>query len=120
MYLFSLPISAVGNAIKLDYNNTSMTIELSEQPKMVTENGEIVLMTNSRSITVALPCKVTFVEQASSMDDNMFIRNNDENCPINVYTIDGRKIATIEKEISYLLKSGIYIINGKIFIIRQK
>lgn len=118
VFFFSLHVMADNSAIQLIYNNTSLTIELSERPRFVKENSEITLTTDIRSITIALPCKVTFVEQTSGLEDIIIIRNNEEKSPINVFSVDGRKIATIKKEDRYFLKRGIYVINGKKFLVK--
>jgi len=91
-----------------------MTIELSQQPKIFTENGNLVLKSNSMSITLPLPCKATFQGLSNGIDDAVNIRNNKEDKPINVFRIDGRKVGTLNSiDESISLKRGLYIINGK-------
>ena len=101
-------------AIKLDFGGTSMTVELSQQPKIVNENGNIVLKTNSMSVMLALPCKVTPTDGSGTAIDKVTIRNNEDNAPINVFTLDGKKVATLKDRTDVIsLTRGIYIINGK-------
>jgi hypothetical protein len=59
MACMSMSMSAKGAAIQLDFSGTSMTNELGQQPKIVTEDGKIVLKTKTMSIAFTLPCKVT-------------------------------------------------------------
>jgi hypothetical protein len=54
MTLYSLQIQAEGSSIKVEFSGTSMTIELSQQPKIVTEDGKLVLKTNSMSVAFTL------------------------------------------------------------------
>ena len=110
---------AEGAAIKLEFSGTSMTIELSQQPKIVTENGNLILKTNSITVTLALPCKVTPIGGSNTAIDKAIIRNNEDNVPINVFTIDGKKIATLKDKNEMLsLERGVYIINGKKVLIK--
>ena len=112
--LLPMHMQAEGTAIKLEFGGTSMTIELSQQPKIVNENGSIVLKTNSMTVTLALPCKVTPIGSSATAIDKVAIRNNDDNAPINVFTLDGKKVATLKDRTEVLsLTRGIYIINGK-------
>lgn len=116
LVLVLLPIQtkAEGAAIKLEFSGTSMTIELSQQPQIVTENGNLVLKTNSMTVTLTLPCKVTPIGGSETAIDNVIIRNNEDNAPINVFTIDGKKVATLkDKSETLSLNRGVYIINGK-------
>ena len=110
-----LPIQkAEGAAIKVEFSGTSMTIELSQQPKIVTEDGKLVLKTNSMSLSLTLPCKVTPIGSSNTAIDKVVIRNNDENAPINVYSLDGKKVGTLKDKNEVLsLERGVYIINGK-------
>ena len=106
--------NAEGAAIKLEFSGASMTIELSQQPKIVTENGNLILKTNSMTVTLALPCKVTPIGGSDTAIDKVVIRNNEDNAPINVFTIDGKKVATLKDKNDMLsLERGVYIINGK-------
>ena len=114
--LIAIPIQAKaeGSAIKLEFGGTSMTIELSQQPKIITEDGNLVLKTSSMSVILSLPCKVTPIGGSDTAIDKVVIRNNDDNAPINVFTIDGKKVATLKSNSDALfLERGIYIINGK-------
>ena len=105
---------AEGNSIKVEFSGTSMTIELSQQPKIVTEDGKLVLKTSSMSVALTLPCKVTPVGGSNTAIDQVVIRNNDDNTPINVYSLDGKKVGTLKDKNEVLsLDSGVYIINGK-------
>ena len=105
--------AASGQAIKVEFGSTSMTIELTENPK-------IVLKTNSTSVTISLPCKVTIVDGSSTdIKDLVNIKNNSDDEPLNVFSMDGRKIAVLENTSQLLsLKHGIYIVNGKKIIIK--
>lgn len=111
-------ICAKGAAVKVEFSGTSMTIELSQQPKIVNENGNLMLMTNSMSVAITLPCKVTPVVSSDTTIDQVVIRNNDENAPINVFSLEGKKVGILKDKNEVLsLKRGVYIINGKkIFI----
>lgn len=112
--LLPLQMQAEGAAIKLEFGGTSMTVELSQQPKIVNENGNIVLKTNSMSVMLALPCKVTPTDGSGTAIDKVTIRNNEDNAPINVFTLDGKKVATLKDRTDVIsLTRGIYIINGK-------
>ena len=112
--LFPIQTKAEGAAIKLEFSGTSMTIELSQQPQIVTEDGNLILKTNSMTVTLTLPCKVTPIGGSDTAIDKVIIRNNEDNAPINVFTIDGKKVATLKDKNDMLsLKRGVYIINGK-------
>jgi len=112
--------AANGQAIKVEFGYTSMTIELNENPKIVNGGSNIVLKTNSTSITISLPCKVTIVNGSSTdIKDLVNIKNNSDDEPLNVFSMDGRKIAVLENTSQLLsLKHGIYIVNGKKIIIK--
>jgi hypothetical protein len=119
MVMLPMQMQAEGSSIKVEFSGTSMTIELSQQPKIVTEDGKLVLKTNSMSVALTLPCKVTPIGGSNTAIDKVVIRNNDDNVPINVFTIDGKKIGTLKDKNGVLsLESGIYIINGKKVIIK--
>ena len=114
--LFAIPMQtkAGGAAIKLEFSGTSMTIELSQQPKIVTENGNLILKTNSMTVALTLPCKVTPIGGSNTAIDKVIIRNNDDDAPINVYSLDGKKVGTLKDKNEVLsLERGVYIINGK-------
>ena len=114
MLFMSMQMRAEGAAIKVEFTGTSMTIELSQQPKIVTEDGKLVLKTISMSVALTLPCKVTPVGGSNTAIDQDVIRNNDDNTPINVYSLDGKKVGTLKDKNEVLsLDSGVYIINGK-------
>ena len=107
-------------AIKLEFDGTSMTIQLSQQPKIVTEYGYVVVKTNNKSITLSLPCRVTFVDATgTTVIDDVVVRNNDETKPFSVFTLDGRKVGILkERKETLSLKRGVYIINGKKILIK--
>ena len=120
MLLLPMQMKAEGSAIKLEFGGTSMTIELTENPKIVNSGSNIVLKTNSTSVTISLPCKVTIVDGSSTdIKDLVNIKNNSDDEPLNVFSMDGRKIAVLENTSQLLsLKHGIYIVNGKKIIIK--
>ena len=114
--LIAIPIQAKaeGSAIKLEFGGTSMTIELSQQPKIITEDGNLVLKTSSMSVALTLPCKVTPIGGSNTAIDQVVIQNNDDNAPLNVFTIEGKKVAILKSNSEALpLERGLYIINGK-------
>ena len=114
MFVVPLQTKAEGAVIKLEFSGTSMTIELSQQPKIVTEDGKLVLKTSSMSVALTLPCKVTPIGGSNTAIDKVIIRNNDDNTPIYVYSLDGKKVGTLKDKNEVLsLDSGVYIINGK-------
>ena len=91
-----------------------MTIELSQKPKVISENGNLVLKTTSMSVTLSLPCKATFVGNTGTDVEDVVVSNNDVTKPLCVFTIDGREVGTLKDRKQILsLKRGIYIINGK-------
>ena len=112
--------AASGQAIKFEFGNTSMTIELSENPKIINSGSNIVLKTNSTSVTISLPCKVTIVDGSSTdIKELVNIRNDSDDVPLKVFSLDGKKIAVLEDKSQLLsLKHGIYIVNGKKIIIK--
>lgn len=112
--------AASGQAIKVEFGSTSMTIELSENPKIVNSGSNIVLKSNSTSVTISLPCKVTIVNgSGTDIKELVNVRNNSDDVPLNVFSMDGRKIAVLENKSQLLsLKHGIYIVNGKKMIIK--
>ena len=119
MLLLPVQMRAEGAAIKVEFSGTSMTIELSQQPKIVTEDGKLVLKTSSMSVALTLPCKVTPIGGSNTAIDKVVIRNNDDNAPINVYSLDGKKVGTLKDKNEVLsLERGIYIINGKKLFIK--
>jgi uncharacterized protein (AIM24 family) len=114
MLFLPVQMRAEGAAIKVEFSGTSMTIELSQQPKIVTEDGKLVLKTSSMSVALTLPCKVTPIGGSNTAIDKVVIRNNEDNAPINVFTIDGKKVATLkDKNEALSLERGVYIVNGK-------
>lgn len=116
--LFSISVDAT--SIMVEFDNTSMTIDLSEYPKIINSGSNIVLKTNSTSVTISLPCKITFIDGPSTdIKELANIKNNSDDEPLNVFSMDGRKIAVLENKSRLLsLKHGIYIINGKKMIIK--
>ena len=112
--------AASNQAIKVEFGNNSMTIELSENPKIVKEGANIVLKTNSTSVTISMPCKVTFVNSSSTaINEVVNIRNNSDDLPLYVFSLDGRKVAVLKDNSQLLsLKRGIYIVNGKKIMIK--
>lgn len=114
MLFLPVQMQAEGSSIKVEFSGTSMTIELSQQPKIVTEDGKLVLKTSSMSVALTLPCKVTPIGGSNTAIDQVVIRNNDDNAPISVYSLDGKKIGTLKDKNEVLsLERGVYIINGK-------
>mgnify|MGYP002524219014 CR=1 FL=1 len=107
-------------AIKLEFDGISMTIQLSQQPKIVMEYGYVVIKTSNKSITLSLPCRATFVDASGTTAiDDVVVRNNDETKPFSVFTLDGKKVATLkDRNELATLRKGIYIINGKKMIIK--
>ena len=114
------PMIANAASIKVEYGSTSMTIELNEKPRFVTQNGSIILKTSSTSVTISLPCKVRIADNSSSdIHDVINVKNNNDNAELNVFSLDGRKVAVLkDKSESVSLRPGIYIINGKKIIIK--
>ena len=114
------PTIANAASIKVEYGSTSMTIELNEKPRFVTQNGSIILKTNSTSVTISLPCKVRITDNSySDIHDVINVKNNNDNAELNVFSLDGRKVAVLkDKSESVSLRPGIYIINGKKIIIK--
>ena len=109
-----MQMQAEGSSIKLEFSGTSMTIELSQQPKIVSENGNLILKTNSMTVALTLPCKVTPIGGSNTAIDKVVIRNNDDNAPISVYSLNGKKVGTLKDKNEVLsLERGVYIINGK-------
>jgi hypothetical protein len=115
MLFLPMQMHAEGSSIKLEFSDTSMTIELSEKPKIVTDDGELLLKTSSMTVALALPCKVTSIGVSDIGDDGIIsIRNNNDNAPINVFSLDGIKVGTLKDKNEVLsLERGVYIINGK-------
>ena len=114
-----LQMKAEGVAIRVEYGSTSMTIKLNEQPKIINENGVLMLNTSSISVALTLPCKVTPIGGSNTAVEKVVIRNNEDNTPINVFTLDGKKIATLkDKKEAISLERGIYVINGKKILIK--
>lgn len=108
-----------GSSIKLEFGGTSMVIELSQQPKIVYEGGNLVLKTNSLSVTLSLPCKVSPIGDSGTDIKKVVVRNDSAECPLNVYTLTGKKVATLkDKDASLSLDKGVYIVNGKKVLIK--
>lgn len=101
-------------AVKVEFDGTSMTIELSNHPEIVMDCGHVVIKTVTNSITLPLPCKATFVDANGTAIEDVVVYNNDETKPLCVYSLDGKKLAML-KDMNELvtLRRGIYIINGK-------
>ena len=108
-----------GSAVKLEYGGTSMTLSLGQKPQIVNEGDIIILKTSSMTVTLSVPCKATFVGVSDTSIDKVVLRNNEEDKPIDVFTIDGRKVTTLKgKNETLSLEKGVYIINGKKMIIK--
>lgn len=106
-------------AIKLEFDDTSITIKLSHQPKVFMENEQLVIKTVTNSIILSLPCRATFVDANGAAIEDVVVFNNDETKPLCVYSLDGKKVATLkEKDEVMTLRRGIYIINGKKMIVK--
>jgi hypothetical protein len=116
--ILSLQAKAVGSAIKIEYSGTSITVLLSDKPKIVVEDGNIVLKSVSTSIILSLPCKATYVDNAEDNPNGIADIRNDGNKPIDVFTIEGKKIATLKNNEVKNLQRGIYVINGKKILIK--
>lgn len=120
--LLLLPMQAQateGSAIKVEFDWTSLTFMLSQHPKILMESGNIVLKTNSQTVTLSLPCKVTPIGSSGTDIDKVTIQNNNDSTPINVFSIDGKKIGTLNDKKEVLsLERGLYIINGKKVLIK--
>lgn len=118
MALMPIQIHA-GSSIKLEFGGTSMVIELSQQPKIVYEGGNLVLKTNTLSVTLSLPCTVSPIGDSETAIEKVVVRNDSAEYPLNVYTLDGKKVATLkDKNEALSLDTGIYIINGKKVLIK--
>jgi hypothetical protein len=119
MLLLPIQMRAEGSAIKVEFGDTSMTIELSQQPKIVNEEGTLVLKTSAMSVVLTLPCKITPIGGSDTAIEDVVIRNNSDNAPISVFTIEGKKMATLkDKSDAFSLGKGIYIINGKKVVVK--
>lgn len=119
MLLLPIQMRAEGSAIKVEFGDTSMTIELSQQPKIVNEYGTLVLKTSAMSVVLTLPCKITPIGGSDTAIEDVVIRNNSDNAPISVFTIEGKKMATLkDKSDAFSLGKGIYIINGKKVVVK--
>ena len=106
-------------AIKLEFDDTSMTIKLSHQPKVVMEDERLVIKTVTNSIILSLPCRATFVDANGAAIEDVVVFNNDETKPLCVYSLDGKKVATLKEKADVMtLRRGIYIINGKKMIVK--
>lgn len=106
-------------AIKLEFDDTSMIIKLSHQPKVVMENENLVIKTITNSIIFPLPCRATFVDASGAAIEDVAVFNNDETSPLCVYSLDGKRVATLKEKNEFMtLRRGIYIINGKKMIVK--
>ena len=106
-------------AIKLEFDDTSMTIKMSHQPKVVMENENIVIKTVTNSFFFPLPCRATFVDASGANIDDVVVFNNDERKPLCVYSLDGKRVATLKEKNEFMtLRRGVYIINGKKMIVK--
>ena len=106
-------------AVKLEFDGSSMTIGLSHTPEIVIQDGQIVIKTILRLITLPLPCRATFVDASGAAIDDVVVFNNDETKPLCVYSLDGKKVATLKEKNEFMtLRRGIYIINGKKMIVK--
>lgn len=106
-------------AIKLEFDDTSMTLKLSHQPKVVIEKENLVIKTVTKSIILSLPCMATFVDASGTAIGDVVVFNNDETKPLCIFSLDGKKVATLkEKDELISLRRGIYIINGKKMIVK--
>jgi hypothetical protein len=119
MTLLPLELGAVGSSIKVEYDNTSLTIELKDNPRIINQGENIVLVSDSQSVTLFFPCKVTFQGSSGNNSNGIISIRNNGKTPLEVYTLDGRKIVSLtDKSELFSLKSGIYIVNGKKIIIK--
>lgn len=106
-------------AVKLEFDGSSMIIGLSQYPKIMMEDGCLVIKTITRSIALSLPCRATFVNADGTAVEDVAIYNNNEIMPLHVYSLGGKKVATLkDKNERITLRRGIYIINGKKMIIK--
>ena len=101
------------HAIKVEFGSTSLTVILSDKPKIDMEDGNIVLKTVSNSVSLSLPCKVTWVDNAEYIPNGIADIRNNGNKPLGVFTLEGKKIATLKNNDVLNLQRGIYVINGK-------
>jgi hypothetical protein len=57
---------------------------------------------------------VTPIGSSGTAIDKVTIRNNEDKAPINIFSLDGKKVATLKDRTDVIsLTRGIYIINGK-------
>ena len=120
MMAVSINANAESNqALKVEFGSTSITIQLSDNPKIVKEGSNIVLKTNSTSVTIAFPCKVSFVKSSSTAINEVVNISNNSDEPLNVFSLDGSKVAVLKDKAQLLsLKRGIYIVKGKKIMIK--
>lgn len=120
MMAVSINVNAANNQeLRVVYGNTQMAIGFNEYPKIVKEGSNIVLKIGRSSVTLTLPCKITFANTSSTaINEVVNIRNiGDE--PITVFSLDGKKVAVLKEQSQLLsLKRGIYIVNGKKIMIK--
>ena len=106
-------------AIKLEFDDTSITIKLSHQPKVDMENENIVIKTITNSIILPLPCRAMFVDASGAAIEDVVVFKNDEKKPLCVYSLDGKKVTTLKEKNEFMtLRRGVYIINGKKMIVK--
>lgn len=120
MMAVSINVNAASNqALKVEFGSTSITIQLSDNPKIVKEGSNIVLKTNSTYVTISFPCKVSFVKSSSTAINEVVNISNNSDEPLNVFSLNGRKVAVLKDKSQLLsLKRGIYIVNGKKIMIK--
>lgn len=119
MMLLPLESAAEGSSIKVEFDNTSLSIELKDNPKIINQGENIVLVSESQSVTLYFPCKVTFQGSSENNSNGIINIRNYGKTPLEVYSFDGRKIVSLtDKSELYSLKPGIYIVNGKKIIIK--
>ena len=120
MMALTINVNAADNQeLRVVYGNTQMAIALSDFPKIVKEGSNIIVKTSYSSVTLTLPCKITFANTSSTaINEVVNIRNiGDE--PLKVFSLDGKKVAVLKEKSQLLsLKRGIYIVNGKKIMIK--
>ena len=120
MMALTINVNAADNQeLRVIYGNTQMAIGFNEYPKIVKEGSNIIVKTSYSSVTLTLPCKITFANTSSTaINEVVNIRNiGDE--PLKVFSLDGKKVAVLKEKSQLLsLKRGIYIVNGKKIMIK--
>ena len=111
-----------GWTVNVEYGGTSVSVGMSQSPQIINREGIVELRTNTMTVEITLPCKISFAYKSNggtSISDAVDVRNNHDNTPINVFTLDGKKVAVLkDKSESLSLKRGVYIINGKKFLVK--